>query len=109
MENLDDDLVRRFVVASDGFSRRLRLVADGQWSGPTPCTDWDVRALANHVAQGNLNYVRLLEGATAGDFLRLRDADALGSDPVGAFEAAARSCAGSTPSGPWGSSSASGR
>jgi uncharacterized protein (TIGR03086 family) len=93
MVSLDDGLVARFVTASDGFARRVRLVADAQWSERTPCTDWDVRALVNHVAQGNLNYIRLLHGATAADFLRLRDADALGSDPVGAFVAAARECA----------------
>jgi uncharacterized protein (TIGR03086 family) len=93
MVSQDDGLVGRFVAASEGFARRLRLVTDGEWSAPTPCTDWDVRALVNHVTQGNLNYVRLLEGATAADFLRLRDADALGTDPVGAFDAAARACA----------------
>jgi TIGR03086 family protein len=85
--------VARFVAASDGFGRRLGLVTEGQWSGPTPCTDWDVRALVNHVAQGNLNYVRLLDGASAAEFLRHRDADALGDDPAGAFAAAARACA----------------
>lgn len=93
MVDLHDGLVARFVAASDGFARRLRFVSDGQWTGRTPCTDWDVRALVNHVAQGNLNYVRLLEGATAADFLRLRDADALGTDPIGGFDAAARACA----------------
>lgn len=93
MVDLGEGLVARFVTASDGFARRLARVADDQWSAPTPCTDWTVRALVNHVAQGNLNYVRLLEGASAADFLRLRDADALGADPVGAFVAAARSCA----------------
>lgn len=91
--DLADGLVDRFVAASDGFGRRLRLVTEGQWSGPTPCTEWDVRALVNHVAQGNLNYVRLLDGASAAEFLRHRDADALGTDPVGAFAAAARACA----------------
>jgi uncharacterized protein (TIGR03086 family) len=85
--------VQRFVTASDGFMRRLRSVTDEQWAAPTPCTDWDVRALANHVAQANLNYVRLLAGGTAAEFLRWRDADALGDDPLAAFEATARDCA----------------
>jgi uncharacterized protein (TIGR03086 family) len=91
--DLADGLVDRFVAASEGFGRRLRLVTEGQWSGPTPCTEWDVRALVNHVAQGNRNYVRLLDGASAAEFLRHRDDDALGGDPVGAFTAAVRACA----------------
>jgi len=85
--------VQRFVAASDGFTRRLRSVAGGQWAAQTPCADWDVRALVNHVAQANLNYVRLLAGATAAEFLHWRDADALGDDPMGAFGASVRDCA----------------
>jgi uncharacterized protein (TIGR03086 family) len=88
-----DELVGRFVAASDGFARLVGQVTDDQWSGPTPCTDWDVHALVNHVAQANLNYVRLLDGASAAEFLRMRDADALGADPADAFAAATRSCA----------------
>ena len=52
-----------------------------------------MRALANHVTRGNLNYIALLQGGTAADFLRMRDADAMGSDPVDAFIRSAGSCA----------------
>lgn len=45
------------------------------------------------MTQGNLNYVRLLGGATAAEFLRFRDVDALGADPLEAFVASARACA----------------
>ena len=93
MIEASDPLVARFVTTSDGLAQRVRLVGDGQWSAPTPCTDWDVRSLVNHVAQANLNYVRLLAGATAAEFLRHRDADALGGDPVRAFDESGRACA----------------
>ena len=65
----------------------------GQWEWPTPCTDWNVRHLVNHMTRGNLNYVGLLRGGTRAEFLRLRDADALGADPVGAYARSVRECA----------------
>jgi uncharacterized protein (TIGR03086 family) len=77
------DAIDRYVLASAGFERRLRWVRD--WTLPTPCTEWNLRQLVNHVVRGNVNYIALLDGGTAEDFRRLRDADALGDDPVGAF------------------------
>jgi uncharacterized protein (TIGR03086 family) len=43
------DLVDRYEEAAAGFTSRLDAVADDQWSDPTPCTDWDVRQLVDHV------------------------------------------------------------
>ena len=28
-------------------------ITDDQWTRPTPCAEWDVRALLNHVVAGN--------------------------------------------------------
>jgi uncharacterized protein (TIGR03086 family) len=86
-------LFERYLLASSGFEHKLRAVRSDQWSWPTPCTDWTVRQLVNHVTRGNLNYVMLLDGGTKEDFLRLRDADALGTDPLAAYARSVRDCA----------------
>ncbi|MET0168093.1 MAG: maleylpyruvate isomerase N-terminal domain-containing protein, partial [Vicinamibacterales bacterium] len=36
-------------VAHAEFERRLRLVRADQWADPTPCSEWSVRDLVNHV------------------------------------------------------------
>ena len=54
------DLLSR---ADDGFTQRLALVRPDQWAAQTPCTEWDVRALVNHVVGANRRYTMLLHGA----------------------------------------------
>lgn len=88
-----DPLVDRFLLACTEFGRRLPAARSDRWSWPTPCAEWNVRQLVNHMARGNLNYVGLLRGGTAAEFLRLREDDALGTDPVDAYTRSARACA----------------
>jgi uncharacterized protein (TIGR03086 family) len=93
MDMAFEGVVKKFVLSGAGFTHVLTSVRPEQWSWPTPCADWSVRALVNHVTRGNINYAGLLRGGTAVDFLRLRDVDALGSDPVAAFIKSAHECA----------------
>jgi len=86
-------MVNRFLLASAGFERRLREVEPDQWTWPTPCTEWDVRQLVNHMTQANLSYVRLLRGGTSTEFVQFREVDALGTDPLGAYTLSVRTCA----------------
>lgn len=86
-------LVDRFLLASGEFEKMLRAVPPGQWDGPTPCAEWNVRQLVNHMTRGNLSYVGLLLGGTSAGFLRQRDSDALGEDPVEAYTRSVQVCA----------------
>ncbi|TDP92074.1 TIGR03086 family metal-binding protein [Labedaea rhizosphaerae] len=53
-----------------------KIPADG-FGAPTPCTDWDVRAVVNHLVAGNLMADNAARGAPPPD----RNADHLGDSP----------------------------
>ncbi|MEV4299401.1 TIGR03086 family metal-binding protein [Microbispora rosea] len=76
--------------ALDGFGDRLHLVRRGQWELPTPCVDWDVRGLVNHVVAENLWAPELLSGRTVAEVGDAFEGDVLGDDPLKAFEASAQ-------------------
>jgi len=44
-----EQLVERHRRACDAFARVAHAVPDDAWSHPTPCTEWDARALVEHV------------------------------------------------------------
>jgi uncharacterized protein (TIGR03086 family) len=71
------------------FTDRVEQVGPGQWTEPTPCPDWDVRALVNHVVGEDRWSVALLAGRTIEEVGDRYDGDLLGSDPVGAAREAA--------------------
>jgi uncharacterized protein (TIGR03086 family) len=75
--------------ASGEFGRRVHAVGDDQWSLPTPCTEWDVRALVNHLVYENLWTVPLMEGRTIEDVGDRYEGDLLGDNPQAAYDAAA--------------------
>ncbi|WP_189213131.1 MULTISPECIES: TIGR03086 family metal-binding protein [Actinokineospora] len=69
------------------FDRRVRLVRD--WDAPTPCTEWTVRDLVNHVTREHLWAPYLLRGATIAEVGDRFDGDVLGPDPVDTWVKAA--------------------
>ena len=84
------DVVEMHQRTTDNFIRLVNEVGSGQWAARTPCTDWDVRALVNHVVGEERWTVPLMEGRTIAEVGDSLDGDLLGDDPVGAATAAAR-------------------
>ena len=76
-------------AANAEFERRLRLVTPDDWHRPTPCTEWDVRDLVNHVIGGNRRHTMLLRGAGPEEVDATRTQDHLGTDAVVEFLATA--------------------
>ncbi|HEU5034951.1 MAG TPA: TIGR03086 family metal-binding protein [Mycobacteriales bacterium] len=71
------------------FASRLPLLAADDWPRPTPCSEWDVWALVNHVIGGCRRYTLLLHGATPDETNALRALDHIGADPAASFRAVA--------------------
>ena len=46
---MHEDLIERHRRACAGFSNVAADLSDEQWSRPTPCTEWDARALVEHL------------------------------------------------------------
>jgi uncharacterized protein (TIGR03086 family) len=73
------DLYRDSVQA---FSNRVAQVRPDQWDAATPCADWNVRELVNHIVGEQLWSVPLFAGATIDEVGPRFDGDLLGDDPV---------------------------
>src|SRR3954464_15149551 len=69
-----------------GFRQRLVEVAIDDWARPTPCDEWSVRDLVNHVVGGNVRYVMMLAGEPANAVVHTREQDWLRSDPLRSFD-----------------------
>ena len=80
------DLYRR---ASDTFGANVHRVQPDQWDLPTPCTEWDVRTLVNHVVGENRWAVPLFGGGTIAEVGDRFDGDLLGADPVAMWDESA--------------------
>ena len=85
------DEATAFRRASDAYVQRAREVTAGQWSAATPCAEWDVRTLVNHVAGEYLWVPELMAGKTVSEVGDRLDGDLLGDDPVAVLASAARS------------------
>jgi uncharacterized protein (TIGR03086 family) len=70
-----------YEAAAAQADRVVAAVHEDQLEDPTPCTDWRVRDVINHLVTGNLLFAAIVADAPRPD----RGADHLGDDPLAAF------------------------
>jgi uncharacterized protein (TIGR03086 family) len=75
------DPIDRIEGATAFASGKIQGVTQADMGKPTPCSEFDVRALLNHLV-GNLG---MLTGAAEGGKAEIPRGDQFGSDPAGAY------------------------
>jgi uncharacterized protein (TIGR03086 family) len=86
--------VRQLILSAiPAFTTNVLAVPADAWDNPTPCEQWSVRDLVNHMTAEHLWAPRLLRGDTVEDVGSAYEGDVLGDDPAEAWRAAARASA----------------
>jgi uncharacterized protein (TIGR03086 family) len=87
-----DALLVSLATAHDGAAGLVAAVDGRQWDQPTPCSDWTVRQLVNHLVGGNRLTARVVRGEPLpppDQLGRRGHVDQLGDDPAGAYRSTA--------------------
>jgi uncharacterized protein (TIGR03086 family) len=83
------ELAEAHAAALDVTGAFVARVGGDQWSLTTPCPDWSVRQLVNHIVTGNWWVKELVGGKTIDEVGDRYDGDVLGSDPVATYDESA--------------------
>src|SRR5207248_6069827 len=75
-----------YVRAMRSTQRFVDAVRPDQWHNPTPCTEWDMSVLTNHVVSENLWAAELFPGKKIAEVGNRLDGDLLGGDPRAAYD-----------------------
>jgi uncharacterized protein (TIGR03086 family) len=76
-----------YVRAMRATRAYLNAVGAQHWHDPTPCTEWDLKQVANHIVGENLWAAELFPGKTIAEVGTRLDGDLAGDDPAAAYAA----------------------
>jgi uncharacterized protein (TIGR03086 family) len=88
------DVVELHRRAVSAFGERVEGVSDAAWRQPTPCNEWDVRALVDHLVVENLWVPPLVAGKRIDEVTDIPDGEVLGDDPQRAWDRSAAAALG---------------
>jgi len=82
---MTEGIIDALAIARAEFERRLTAITDDDWGRPTPCTEWNVRQLVNHIVSHEYRYADNLATNNSEYYVASRDDDFLGDDPHGSW------------------------
>jgi uncharacterized protein (TIGR03086 family) len=80
------DNIAALPIAAAHFEAVTALVTSGDLAKPTPCGDWTVQQLLDHVVGGNAMTAALIGGATREDAIALLTTAVAGNNPLAAVQ-----------------------
>ena len=80
-----------YVQAMQATRAYIAAIRPEQWTSPTPCSEWNVKQIANHLVGENLWAVELLQGRTIAEVGSRLEGDLAGDDPAVAYAASVQS------------------
>jgi uncharacterized protein (TIGR03086 family) len=83
---METDVRKLHQRATDSFGAQVHAIRDDQWASGTPCEEWDVRTLVNHVVSEHRWMPPLLAGRTIPEVGDRFDGDLLGDDGKAAWD-----------------------
>lgn len=79
-----------FALTQEIIRKLVASIDDGQWSARTPCSEWDVRAVLNHITSELLWIPEMFAGKRIDEVGDKYDGDVLGDDPKAVWQAASK-------------------
>lgn len=80
------DVVEALKFATREFGRRLAEVAPDGWDAPSPCAEWTVKDVCDHLVGGNRFTVLLVSGADWREALTTVQGSDFSGDPRATFD-----------------------
>jgi uncharacterized protein (TIGR03086 family) len=72
-------------VARSELTPRRNAIGTTDWEKPTPCTEWNVRQLVNHVVGLHHRVTHLVRGGSRDEYIATREDDWIGIDHIEAW------------------------
>ena len=86
MTTLSSDRIRElYLAATSSTLRIIKNIRPGVWNNPTPCKEWNLRVLVNHLIGENAWVAELFAGKTIAQVNGRLDGDLTGEDPIKAY------------------------
>lgn len=83
-QSVPPDMRALHARAAHRFAAHVARIAPDQWQTSTPCSDWTVRALVDHVVRWNTLMPDFLAGLSVQQMAAPFERDVLGDDPAAA-------------------------